>query len=443
MSISQKQAKTQAALDSAVAKSFMNDGAYESVVTGLGMASMDKDEHVRIKSGIGHINYDDLAAQYVRDGVVKRLCKMPPDKALKSPIVINGDEDDKAFKELTRLGFFNSVRKAGVYSRLFGGAIIVTLYDGDGDADLSKEPRRGAKVVGYRVFSPQKVMLTEDNLSKDKMSDNFGKIEIFPVMMRNGTVKNIHGSRCQVFKGVEIPDVMDGDIMSYVFGASEVSMANSGILKLPGAFGAISNMLQENGLSVFGLNGLSGMLSMKGGEAKVRQRMNIMKLGMSTMRAVVMDKEDTFDMKSHSMGDVPESVKMIMAYVSALTGFPVSILFGNMVSGLSSTNEGDIRQFDDLVEQWRMDCLYEPMCAMITDYMNRNAGKAGFHDFQFGTIDQPTASEKADQRDKNGNFCRSMFDMGAMTAKEVRENMLVNGGTDTISVKEDEAKPQT
>ena len=95
--------------------------------------------------------------------------------------------------------------------------------------------------------------------------------------------------------------------------------------------------------------------------------MGIVKLGMSSMRAVFQDKEDAFEMKSHSMSDVPESIKMLMAYTSALTGIPVSILFGNMVSGLSSTNDGDIRQYNDLVEQWRNDCLYEPMVEMLTE----------------------------------------------------------------------------
>ena len=50
-------------------------------------------------------------------------------------------------------------------------------------------------------------------------------------------------------------------------------------------------MLQENGLSVFGLNGFSAMLAMEGGVAKARERMNLIKLGISSMRGVVQDKE--------------------------------------------------------------------------------------------------------------------------------------------------------
>ncbi len=421
---------------------FEADGAYANLVTGLGDARMDKDEHTLIRAGVFRPNYDLLAAQYVKDGIVKNIAKGPAVKALKNPIVINDDKDDAAFKEMSRLGFFKACRLAGTWSRLFGGALVVTVFEGDGTADLSKEIGPKAKVAGYRVYTPGRVNLAESDISDDPKNRWFGKVEIFPVILRNGKTMDIHASRCHVFRGVEIPDLLDSDIDTYVFGASEVEMANIGLKKLPGAFGAISNMLQENGLSVFSMNGFSAMLAAEGGEQKVRSRMSLTKLGMSTMRAVFLDKEDSFEMKSHSMSDVPESIKMLMAYTSALTGIPVSILFGNMVSGLSSTNDGDIRQYNDLVEQWRAECLYEPMVEMVTEFRNRNEGKKGTHDFQFGPLDQPTSKEKAELMKDKSDFCRTLYDMGAMTPKEIRENLVLNGGTSEVSVKGETVEPK-
>ncbi len=423
---------------------FESDGAYANLVTGLGDARMDKDEHTRILSGVFRPNYDSLAAQYVKDGVVKNIAKGPAVKALKNPIVINDDKDDATFKAMSSLGFFKACREAGTWARLFGGALVVSIFEGDGTADLSKEVGPKAKVAGYRVYTPGRINLTEGDISDDPKSRWFGKVEVFPVVLRNGKTMDIHASRCHVFRGVETPDLLDSDIDTYVFGASEVEMANIGLKKLPGAFGAISNMLQENGLSVFSMNGFSAMLASDGGLQKARERISLTKLGMSTMRAVFLDKEDAFEMKSHSMGDVPESIKMLMAYTSALTGIPVSILFGNMVSGLSSTNDGDIRQYNDLVEQWRAECLYEPMVELITEYRARNEGKKGTQDFQFGPLDQPTSKEKAELMKDKSDFCRTLYDMGAMTPKEIRENLVLNGGTSEVSVKGEtvESQPQ-
>ena len=413
---------------------YMTDGAYANFLTGFGVAATDKDEHTRVVAGLARPNYDSLAAQYAKDGIVRRIARGPAVKALKTPIVINDDKDDGTFKALSKLGFFNACRDAGTWARLFGGALVVTLYEGDGEGKLEKPVSAGAKVAGYRVYTPGRIMMTESDLCNDPQSGLFGKVEKFPVQVRNGRTVDIHASRCQVFRGVTLPDVLDSDIVNYVFGASVVDMANIGLKKLPPAFGSLSNMLQENGLSVFSLDGFSSMLAQEGGVMRARERMNLIKLSMSSMRAVVQDKNDSFEMKSHSMSEVPESVKMLMAYVSALTEIPVSVLFGNMVSGLSSTNEGDIRQWNDMVEQWREDCLYEPMVAMLTDFRNRNEGNGGDHDFTFGTLDQTTAMEKADLFEKKVNSCKTLYEMGSMTPKEARTNLILNGGTSEITV---------
>lgn len=424
---------------------YLSDGAYANFVTGLGDPRMDKDEHTRVVCGVSAPNYDALAAQYIKDGVVKKIARGPAVKALKTPIVINGDENDKTYKALSRLGFFRACRNAGTWARLFGGALVVTLFEGESETGkLEDEVSKTAKVAGYRVYTPGRIMLTESDICNDQDSPWFGKIERFPVQVRNGSIVRIHASRCHIFHGVDAPDLFDTDIRTYIFGASEVDMANVGIKKLPPAFGAISNMLQENGLSVFSMNGFSAMLAQKDGMQKARERMSLVKLGMSSMRAVFQDKEDTFDMKSHSMGDVPESVKMLMAYLSGLTDIPVSILFGNMVSGLSSTNDGDIRQYNDMVEQWRNDCLYEPMVEMITEFRNRNEGKQGIQDFSWGELSQSTEAEKADLFEKKVNSCKTLYEMGSMTPKEARKNLIVNGGTSELSVEGDDvpAQPQ-
>lgn len=416
---------------------FCNDGAYYNFVTGMGAKDSDKDEHTRIVAGLTLPNWDALASQYVKDGIVRRLSRGPAVKALKAPIVINDDKADKTFNALSMpdLDFFRVCRDAGTWARLFGGALVVTLFDGDGDSKLSEPVGETEKVVGYRVYTPGRINITESNICDDTNSKYYGKVEVFPIQTRSGKILDVHASRCHIFRGITVPDILDSDTISYIFGCSEVDAANIGLKKLPGAFGAISNMLQENGMSIFGIDGLASMLAQKDGVSKVRDRMNVVKLGMSGLHAVFQDKNDTFDMKSHSMSDVPESVKMLMAYVSALTEIPVSILFGNMVSGLSSTNDGDIRQYNDMVSQWRTDCLYAPMVEMLTEYCNRNEGREGICTFQWGELSESTEMEKADLFEKKVNSAKSLYEMGSMTPMEARENLLVNGGTSEMTVK--------
>ena len=105
-----------------------------------------------------------------------------------------------------------------------------------------------------------------------------------------------------------------------------------------------------------------------------------------------------------------------------------------MVSGLSSTNEGDIRQENDYMEQWRQDTLYEPMVEMLTEFRTRNEGKTGIQDFTFGEVWQSTEAEKADVFEKKVQSCKSLYEMGSITPKETRKNLILKGGTSEISV---------
>ena len=54
---------------------YLSDGAYANFVTGLGNPRMDKDEHTHVVCGITTPNYEALAAQFVKDGVVKQIAR--------------------------------------------------------------------------------------------------------------------------------------------------------------------------------------------------------------------------------------------------------------------------------------------------------------------------------------------------------------------------------
>ena len=115
---------------------YLSDGAYANFVTGLGNPRMDKDEHTHVNCGVTAPNYNALPAQYVKDGIVKRIARDPAVKSLKAPIVINDDKNDETFKALSRLGFFRACRNAGTWANLLGGSIVVSIFEGDGDANL-------------------------------------------------------------------------------------------------------------------------------------------------------------------------------------------------------------------------------------------------------------------------------------------------------------------
>lgn len=411
------------------------DGAWVNAVTGMGTA-VDKDSYTRVAGGSYRPNHRELAAAYATDGIVRRLARIPAEKALKEPVTINGDDDGSLYDMLAEAGLFEVLMDAGSLARLHGGAAVATVYSGDGESPgkLMQPPGRREEVAGWRVYSPYEAELTESDFDRDPGSPRFGQPSVYPVRLRDGTVLRLHWSRVTALHGPAVPGAVDCDACAAFYGASEVLPAMDALARLPGAMAAASNLMQRNGTMVFKMAGLGQVEQLEDGARVIHGRMTDIAARMGSMRAVLLDATDGFESVTTSLAGIPDVLKQLYAYVSAVTGIPVSVLFGDTVTGLSSTNEGDLRQMDELVERWRQACLYRPACALVTDYANRNARRTGAFTFQFGPVSQSTEREKAEMLERRANAMRTLYDIGAVTAAEVRENLLVDGGNADLSV---------
>lgn len=418
-----------------MAKAKFNDGAYANMVTGMSDPMMDKTAHILANLTCSE-DVAELSAMFANDGIAKRIANYVPRSALRHDIAIIGDEDGSRFKECSRRGLFKALVLAGTYARLYGGAIVVTLYDDrlPFDAPASK----GSTIKGYKVFSSSRVNVTSAMFVTDSRSDYFDDMEFFEVEKPDSTIVRIHASRVTVVKGNPVPDSLTNatDRQLY-FGLSEVGSVKQQLKDYGAAMNGVANMLQESDIGIFSLTGLNEMLSMPDcGIAKVQERMTLVRQGMSTMRAVFQDAADKYEIVSHNYAGIADMLNEMKAGLSAITGIPVSILFGRTQSGLAQTNQGDIDQYTETVESWRNDTLYVPMCKMISELVNRNMGGSGELEFEWGPVSVMSEGEKLEARLKQSQMMKNYYEMGVITSDEIRDAVFVNGGTFEVSVKE-------
>lgn len=220
------------------------------------------------------------------------------------------------------------------------------------------------------------------------------------------------------------------------FGCSSIKEVDDSLKDLASSMGGVANMVTETGLKVFSLAGLTQMLSRPDdGVKSVQERMSIVNMALSAYRSVFQDKEDKFDMVSHNFSGIPDIIRLMMVAVCAKSKIPMSILFGQTITGLAGTNDGDLKTFYKDVNNWRKKVFYRNMCKLITDYVNRNVGKTGLFNFTFAPLGTLTGKEYVDAKFVQAQTCEKFFNMGAMTSDEVRECCLENGGTFELSVK--------
>ena len=414
------------------------DGAYANAMTGLGMMQNDKTVHTHANPAALAQNDEELGIMYVQDGLATTIADIFPEVALADDIVITGDEDGKILRDMESIGFIDAVTEAGAMARLFGGSAILTLYDGSTSFDTKPKPTE--KVVGYKVYSAPDFELKNDDYVTDKTSEYYNEIEIFNLNLENGSKVKIHESRLTIFRNKKAPRFING--MSFnqkFFGCSSVKEVDDSLKDLGSTMGNVANMTSENGLKIFSLNGLTNILANPElGIKSLQERMSVINSAMSGFRTVYQDKEDSFNMASHNFAGVPDIIRLMMVMCCARSRIPMSIFFGQAITGLSGTNDGDLKTFYFDVNKYRKKYLYHGMCEIITEYFNRNLKKLGNQDFTFAPLGALTGKEYIEAKKMQAETCQIYFNMGSMSGKEARRCALLNGGTFELSVQGEE-----
>ena len=416
----------------------LDDGAYRNVMTGLGMASTDKTVHTKTNYYNLVQDNNELASMYVQDGLATTIANTFPETALADDIIITGDENGDIIKDMDAIGFTDAVTEAGTMARLFGGAAILTLYDGG--TPFHRKPKPTEKVVGYKVYSAADFDIGNQDYVTDKLSEYFNEIELFKLNLENGKQIKVHESRLTIFRNKRAPRNLSAiSFNQKFFGCSSVKEVDDSLKDLCSSMGSVANMTNENGLKVFSLNGLTQVLSNPdNGLTKMQERMNVINNAMSAFRTIYQDKDDEFKMVSHNFSGVPDIIRLMMVMCCSKSRIPMSILFGQAITGLSGTNDGDLKTFYSDVNKYRKKYLYRSMCEIITEYFNRNLRQEGNHDFTFAPLGTLTGKEYIDAKKAQAETCEKFFNMGAMSSKEIRKCALENGGTFELSVQGEE-----
>ena len=412
----------------ALDESVVNDGAYENLATGLGIKSMDKTENVHAKPYVC-ANLQELAAMAVKDGTAAFIVDGFPEAALMKDITITNDTDGSALKLFSSSGLRKSIKKAGSALRLTGGAVVVTEYEGDRKETIGKPAPASAKVVGYRVYSAGKVNLKKDDFDGEQP-------KVFRVKPIGGEEVEVHPSRCTVFHGKELPDVIDSTVSERYFGVSALAPVEDSLKKLAAVAGAIANMAEETGTLLMKMANLGLMLSKPDcGVQDVHRIMSMLKLCMNSMRAAFAGKDDGFEILSHNFAGLPEVWQKCQVDVSAKARIPMSIMFGQSATGLAQTNEGDIQTWCQSVDMWRSDYLYDQACRLIADLTRRNGTKE-FSEFSWGAVDEMTLKQTLEAMKLQADTLYVHYNMGVIAPDEIRKSVFKNGHSWEVSVED-------
>ena len=410
-------------------KTVSNDG-YSDAVKNIGIKKK------RVSVNAEPTNAVELSNAFRYDGVAKNIVKSPADDSVSAYFEIDGDADGSTIRALNKAGFRQALKKSAIWSRLFGGAILVYKVK---DGRSVEEPIGKGEIVGFNVFSSAAVAITSGDMCIDKADPNYGEPDFYRVNVAGENVR-IHHSRCVRFCGELLPD--DTNTMS----SATINEKVFGVPVLEGVFGrlkrmgmseeGIAELMSELNIPLMKWKGLANTVSGKDGREKVRHRMEVVAESKSMNRAILIDAEDDFVNVKTDLGGAPETMYRQMQMLAAACGFTMAKLFGESNSGLSNTGKGNQTIYDNTVNSWREDVLTEPVCQVVAEFSMRNMSRS-YSDISWNSITKVNDEEFVTMAKIQSDMFHTLIQDGVFTPDEVKEMAYKNGHTFRINAKND------
>jgi len=368
-----------------------NDGPYLNVFASVGNS---KDRSSYTTAGTPRIlDFQELENLYQGNGFARRIIDLPASDMVRASFEIEGVEDcEPILAELEGINMMPKLCDAIKWSSLYGGALVVMLVNDGGMMEDALVHERAKSLEQLRVYDRHQV--TRYKKYTDPSDMRFGGTELYMISPIEGSPYVVHESRCLVFDGVSVPDrtraINDG------WGASVLQQCADQLTRFGMSHIWANSLVERAQQAIHGIPDLTNTLRAPGGEALVRQRIDLVDMARSINNTVVIDAVESYDLKSTSLAGVPDLIDRFALALSAVTGIPESLLFGKATGGLTASGGNDLENWYSKVSQLQETILLhavDKLCAIQMHIMGRYVED---YKIEFESLFMPSGKEKAE-----------------------------------------------
>lgn len=416
--------------------SFVNE------VTKLG----DVDRDVRLQSYAGaHAprGEAELSSLLQSAWAARRISEAIVDDALRRGFDVRVEDDDDgqiARRVSERLEAWRAVEQLELglkLARAYGGALIV-LVTGD-QAQPSQPMAQGAELRRLLVFQRFRVESPgAGDLDENIGSPTYGERLQWRLFGAPGT---IHASRVIALRGLRVSDdhvVPSNGIDREVafWGQSVIDHAWDELRRFDTCWAYAEGRFKDLAQTVLKISGLKRMLAEKQRET-VLGLLRLYQASRSSLNAAAVDGEDDIEDRVVSLEHFVEVAVQLAENLAAAARMPLTKLFGHAPAGLSTDDASGTRNWDDEVQSYQTRTVTPPLRKLIELALVTEGAEGRRFDLAFRPLRQPTEGEIAELREKRSTEAQALWDIGAISADEVRESVRADAGWIRLSGAED------
>lgn len=285
-----------------------------------------------------------LEALWLDNWIANKVCiKRSEDMVRNWREIYSNNLDSKqldAFTKLERrLKLRETLTKALQWSSLYGsvGLLVVT------DATNITSPLRPTERLKRLIILPKWKISPSGQRDDDVLSSNFGRYNEYSIVGGTQSVL-VHHSRLLIVNANDAP-LSDNDI----WGGSDLEKIIEVLKRFDSASVNVGDLIFESKIDIFKIAGLSDKIS-AGLENEVANVISAVQSIKSATNSLLLDVENEYDRKELTFAGLKDLLTEFRNAVAGAADMPVTILFGQSVSGLASGDE-DIQNYHESIHR--------------------------------------------------------------------------------------------
>lgn len=403
-----------------VARSISVDTVIQGSLNDLGVPGVDPGASWTVRPR-GILSYGVTETLYRQWPLARRVVDLLPAAATTEPWRLDDETRRDAAGELDeRLGLQGVVRTWGQRARLYGGAIAVPYYQGQGP-DLSQPMRPGprGRVTAVQVFAGEELSVLAWDTSPG--SPRFGwplLVMVTPLVSGASVTATIHASRfVWLGSGMPLPpllrQVYPNSTDLPILEAYWTALGHR--WQVDSAAATLAPRIVEGVLSIPGLAATTGSTPDGGTASAVAREFA---RSASVVGVGVLDTEMQYQRHAASMSGFGELDATTRREVAAVEGIPQRVLFGDEPGGLANDGSGSMRQWASVVGTYQRTHLGPSLIALYRLLLGDDLQKPRL---VWPPMERPTALEIAQIRQAHAGADASYIAAGVLLPEEVRQ----------------------
>lgn len=305
---------------------------------------------------------DELLTMYYEgNGLFSKIIDTPAEEAVKHGFELEDVSDQKVedfyTEALDELDWDETAITCLKWARLFGGSMAVMLINDGRGLDEPLDWRNIQSIDDIRVFDRSVIQPDYTTMFNYDPRDPFstrgsrlGLPEYYQVFSKYGSF-TVHDSRCLVFQNGILPENTTNSVYQ-LWGVPEYVRLNKALRDAEVAHHSALKMLDRSVQAIYKMKNLSELLATDEGENIVLKRLRVIDLARGLLNSLVIDAEgEDYDFKTFQFSGINDVVSASCNMLSALSNIPQTILFGQAVGGLSSTDDTSMENYYNYVER--------------------------------------------------------------------------------------------